>query len=118
MSNKEMMKYENIKGIGDISGFGGGYEQNCQTMLQAGYIWLIEHPKANLKGRTFQNVYGIFEPRGKDAKELEKAILASVDDCTGAMHQAVMTHLFYIHFNGLQKWKDEMKKPAKKEGSR
>ncbi len=104
---------ESIKGISDISGFGGHYEATCQNMLQSGYEWLEANkdkiPK--LKGMTYKQVYGIFEPNSKESKELSECVVkAAKGDCTGAMHQAVMSHLFFIAFNGVEKWKREAKK--------
>jgi len=84
-------------------------------MLQAGYEWLLKHPKAKLKAKTYEGIYGIFDTTSKDAKELEKVVTGACDDCTGAMFQAVMSHLFYIHFNGIEKWKSELKKRRKEE---
>lgn len=100
-----------IRGISDISGFGrtSGYEHGCQTMLQAGVDWLRNKKKVNLKVKTYKNIYGVLEPKSKDAKELSKVICKAVDnDCTGAMHQAVMGHLFFITNKGLEKWKEEV----------
>lgn len=107
---------ENIKGIADISGFGKrtSYEKGCQKMLQAGFEWLEKNKKRKLKGRTLENVYGIFEPTSKDAKKLSKHIVAAVPDCSGAMHHAIMGHLFFIAGNGINKWKKEVKKKEKK----
>ncbi len=103
---------KSIIGITDISGFGKdtSYEKCCQKMLQVGYEWLENNKDKlkRLKGHTYKNVYGIFEPDSKEAKELSKVIVKGVD-CTGAMHQAVMGHLFYISRNGLDKWKEEVK---------
>jgi len=104
----------NIKNIVEISGFGKntGYEQACQQMLQQGMDWIEAHPKPKLKGHSYQNVYGIFEPDSKDAKALSEAVCKGVD-ATGAMHQAVMGHLFYIAANGIDKWKKEVTKHDK-----
>ena len=102
----------NIKGITEISGFGkeSGYELACQDMLQAGFDWLENNKKANLKAKTYKNIYGILEPDSKDTKALSKAVVSAVDDCTGAMHQAVMGHLMFINKNGIDTWKIEVKK--------
>jgi len=107
-------KIEDIRGIVDISGFGGGYEATCQSMLQKGFEWLETHKKAKLKGHTYDHIYGIFEPDSKDAEELSSVVTKGFD-CTGAMHQAVMSHLFYIWQNGLDKWKKEVKKKRDEE---
>jgi hypothetical protein len=108
---KETM-VEDIRNIADISGFGKktSYEQACQTMLQTGFEWLETHKRAKLKGHTYEGIYGIFEPDSKDAKELSDVVAKSCDDCTGAMHHAVMSHLFHIWKNGIEKWKSEIKK--------
>jgi hypothetical protein len=79
-------------------------------MLQAGFEWLEKHNKSKLKTITYKGIYGILEPKSKDAKELSKIICNVCPDCTGAMHQAVMSHLMYISANGLDKWKNELKK--------
>lgn len=110
---------EDIKGLYDISGMGGGYEEACQKMLQAGYDWLVDRREKarmekgtslNLQTSGFKGVYGIIEPESEDAKELSKAVTDAVDDCTGAMHQAVMGHLFYINKHGIEAWKKEVSK--------
>lgn len=106
-------KIRNIKGIYEISGFGKNttYEKGCQNMLQAGYEWLEKRKKkAKLKGHTFKGVYGIFELDSPDAKELSKVTVDTEPECTGAMHQAVMQHLFYINGHGIDKWEKEVKK--------
>lgn len=104
-------KIKSIKGIADISGFGKNtsYEKSCQNMLQSGFEWLEKNKKPKLKAVTFKGIYGILEPKSKDAKELSDTILKSCPDCSGAMHQAVMQHLMYISANGLDKWKKEVK---------
>lgn len=101
-----------IKGIADISGFGKDtpYEDACQKMLQAGYDWLVDNGKADLKAKTLKGVYGVLEPNSPDAEALSKAVTGAVPDCTGAMHQAVMGHLFFINKNGVDKWKSELEK--------
>ena len=101
---------EDIKGIADISGFGEDYEEACQKMLQAGWEWLNTHKEQNdLKGIIHEGIYGIFEPNSKDAEDLSNAVVKAVPDCSGAMHQAVMSHLFFINKEGLDKWKSKVK---------
>jgi hypothetical protein len=99
-------QYRDIRDIIDLSGFGqdSGYENACQKMLQKGYEWLQEHPNAILTAKSYKNVYGIFDPESVDAKKLSGIIVKEVPDCSGAMHQMVMLHLFYIHQHGVDKW--------------
>lgn len=96
-----------------ISGFGGGYEDLCQKMLWRGVAHLEEHkpPLEMWKGaKTYNNVYGVLITEGDDLKALEEAIIKPEEDVTGAMHQAVMGHLFFIHQHGLDKWREELSK--------
>ena len=50
--------YRHSPDMGEISGFGGGYEILCQDMLNAGVVWLDRHPRAKLAISTIDNVYG------------------------------------------------------------
>lgn len=95
------MSYRHTADMGEISGFGGGYENMCQNMLEAGVIWLEQHKNADLKGHTYKNVFGLFNADSEDAKALEIAVLVPTDgEATGAMVHAVMSRLFYIAKNG------------------
>ena len=99
-----MTKYEWTPEMGEISGFGGGYEKTCRDMLLAGLRWLDENPNAEPK---FKGVYGLISDDNEDAKALSYAITAVCDACTGAMHQAVVSHCLYIRKNG---WDDYVKR--------
>ena len=94
------LKYRHTPEMGEISGFGGGYEENCQKMLNGGMLWLDGHKEPDLKGHTYKNIFGIFDADSDDAKELERVVIAATDDCTGAMIQSVMQRLFWIAHNG------------------
>ena len=108
----------NIKNIYEISGFGKktSYENGCQKMLQAGFEWIEKNKKkkTKLKTHSYKNIYGILEPDSKEAKELSDVIVKAEPECTGAMHQAVMQHLFFIAEEGIEKWKKEVKKKEDK----
>jgi hypothetical protein len=101
-------KYLWSDAMGEISGFGGDYEQACRDMVHAGLAWLDAHPGADLKAKTYANIYGILTPESDDAKALEKAVLSACPDCSGAMHQATMTACAYIARNGWSKYVEEM----------
>ncbi len=87
----------------DLSGFGGGYEAMCQTMLWRGVAWLAEvRPR-------FEDVW----PERKDDKprvetalfkELDRAMLRPGEDATGAMFGAAMSTVAYIARHGVEKW--------------
>lgn len=98
------------EGMGEISGFGGGYEEACRDMLYSGLAYLDSKPNADLEGHTYEHVTGIFEADSPEAKELEDAVLSAVPDCSGAMHSAAMSHCFFIAKQGWQKYVSEMKK--------
>lgn len=115
------MTYRHTPEMGEISGFGGDYEKTCQDMLEAGVIWLDAHQKPDLKGHGYQDVYGIMITDSDDAKALEKAIMAPPTvtqyGATGAMHQAVMSRLFWIAKNGWDAYCAELVKREAEETS-
>lgn len=95
-------QYRELRPI-EISGMGLGYEKACQQMLEAGLKWLETNPNANLTVKTLKGVYGIATPEN-DAEELSQTITDEVEGCTGAMHHAVLSHLYHIHTLGLEEW--------------
>ncbi len=103
---------EKVKTI-DISGMGGGYENECQRMLWNGINYLEANPdiKPNLQKAysTYQGIYGICTSETEAARRLDKAVMNGIDDATGAMHQCVVGHLLFIAKNGVNKWLDEFK---------
>ena len=104
----------------DISGMGGGYEEMCQRMLWRGVAHLAEAqpPIAMWKqAKSFENIYGVLITEGEDLKALEHSIIRDGDDVTGAMHQAVMGHLFYIHHHGQAAWLQEVRKAHPEDSS-
>ncbi|MDD3492299.1 MAG: hypothetical protein PHU95_02270 [Candidatus Thermoplasmatota archaeon] len=94
-----------IRGMVDISGMGGSYEETCQRMLQQGWEWLNEHKGAELKAHAFKGVYGLIVLDTEETKALSEAVTKG-SDATGAMHQAVMSHLLYISKHGLKEWEE------------
>jgi hypothetical protein len=86
-----MSDYKHTPDMGEISGFGGGYEANCQTMFDAGVKWVMDNKVSvnDIKAHTYSGVYGLVIPDNDVAKALDKVITDSVDDCTGAMVHAV-----------------------------
>jgi len=110
-----MTKYEFEDGMDEISGFGGSYEAACRKMVNAGLEWFDEHPNADPPFMGYKGIYGIIDADNKDAKKLSEAVLASVDDCTGAMHQATISHIMHIHKVGWETYVKEMKDRRKTE---
>ena len=97
--------------MGEISGFGGGYEETCRNMLYGALAYLDEHCATHEKKK--QTVKLFFDQLRSDSPTqehpLEKAIMdACKDDCTGAMHGAVVSHLQCIINNGWDKWAAKM----------
>lgn len=105
--------YEFTEEMGEISGFGGGYEQTCRNMLKAGLEWLDENPQVNPEFHGYENVYGIIIEDNDDAKALSKAVVDGSEDCTGAMHQAVISSILWIRKNGWEKYIEVMSKPER-----
>lgn len=101
--------YEFTNEMGEISGFGGGYEACCRKMLKAALEWFDANPDAEPEFRSYEGVYGVLPPNNEKAEELSKAVIeASGNDCTGAMHQAVIQSAFWIRQNGWEKYVEVM----------
>lgn len=104
--------------MGEISGFGGGYEAICRKMVLAGVNWLEANPTADPKFLGHRGVYGLLLEDNEDAKALSKAMTAvevTGGDCTGAMHHATVSHVLFIKTHGWDKYVEEMTKPEEKE---
>lgn len=117
------MTYRHTPAMGEISGFGGGYEECCQDMLEAGVQWLVANSGRDIRAREMKaefegqliEFYGLLDVDGEDGKALEKVMLdAAKGEATGAMHQAVFSRLMYIAKNG---W-DEYVKALEEGGKR
>lgn len=93
-------KYAWRDGMGEISGFGGGYEEACRTMLRAGLRWLDAHPDADPKFHGYAGIIGVIAEDNEDAKELSKVVGDAVPDCSGAMHQVVVKTCLYVRKHG------------------
>ena len=106
-----MTTYRHTSDMPEISGFGGGYEKDCQDMLEAGVKWLTSNvERRELSASGLKGVYGIFEPDSEDAKALSAAVISAVEDCSGAQHHSVMARLFWIARNGWDKYVEEVRK--------
>lgn len=111
-SRIKMSKYKYTPEMREISGFGGGYEETCRAMVVAGLEWLDQNPQANPEFSHYSNVYGIINKENDDAKALSEAVVAAANhDCTGAMHQATISHILWIKKNGWDKYVENMTKP-------
>ena len=106
-----MEKYVFEPEMGEISGFGGSYEEACRKMVVAGLNWLDMHPLAEPKFHGYKGVYGILSEDNAIAKELSTAMVdAAGGDCTGAMHQATVTTVLWIREHSWEEYVKEMKK--------
>ena len=107
--------------MGEISGFGGGYEAVCRAMVLAGISWVDAHQAVNPVFRGFKNVFGIAMEENEDAKALTKAMMDAPvfhdgkkiqdragDDCTGAMHQAAVGHVLAYKRLGWEQYRNEL----------
>ena len=104
-----MSDYEWTPEMGEVSGFGGGYEETCRAMVKAGCQWFDSHPDADPQFTGYKNIYGIITEDNEDAKALSKAVVAGAnEDCTGAMHQATVGTCLWIRKNGWLAYMKEM----------
>lgn len=104
-------KREYTPTMGEISGFGGDYEDACRKMVLAGLDWLDANPTADPQFHGYKGIYGVISEDNEDAKALTKAVVdVTGGDCTGAMHQATICHILFIRRNGWDKYVTEMSK--------
>jgi hypothetical protein len=107
------MEYVYHKDAGEISGFGGGYEEDCRNMVIAGMKWLETHPDAKLSYKEFKNVYGLTTDQSPDLEEMQKVINEAIgNEATGAMMQACTGHIMAAKKMG---WGAYMEKMVEKE---
>lgn len=109
-----MSKYQFTDKMGELSGFGGGYEAACRRMVIKGVEWLDEHKHADLSVSALKNTFGFVSPDSSDAKDLEKAFTKDEDDLTGAMVHQAWLHLLFIQKNGWKKYVEKMEEPDEK----
>ena len=107
-----MTVYRHTPEMGEISGFGGEYEQGCQDMLEAGVKWLLAQSTqpVDIQYRGLSGVFGLCTSHNEKAQELDEAILGVVDDCSTMMHHAVISRLMYINKNGWDSYVSKLTK--------
>jgi len=126
--------------MGEISGFGGSYEEGCRAMVRAGVeFWeAMDETNSALGGavdkfdphyRGYEGVYGILSDDNDDAKALDAAIMAApltVDGrettvgeygATGAMHQAAVSHVFAFRRLGAEEYVRQLRERTREESS-
>lgn len=92
----------------EISGFGGGYEDQCRKMLRGALEYLDANPRADPQFRGMKGVFGVVKEENDDAKALTDAIAKAGDnDFTGAMHHIVVAIAVFVHKNGWDRFVEE-----------
>lgn len=80
--------------MGEISGFGGGYEDACRKMMIFGLDWLRTHPPADAE--TVSEA---------EWDALRDAVGDSEDGCSGAMVGVTSQHALYAYRHGWEAYK-------------
>ncbi|HET6717110.1 MAG TPA: hypothetical protein VFG90_08255 [Nitrososphaeraceae archaeon] len=116
INNNNNSKYIWTPEMREISGMGGSYEDSCKRMIIAGLeFWDTQTESFNPRYKGFKDVYGICMDDNEDAKKLSDVLITTVSGCSGAMHQAAISHIFFIKRNGWEKYKQEMMSKEKKD---
>lgn len=110
-----MSKYQYTDDMREISGFGGGYEQACRNMVIAGMEWYDRNPQALVDYKEYKNVYGVIFDESEDCKNLEKAMLAVNNGCSGAQLQASLGHCINAKKMGWEAYQEYMRKLKREE---
>lgn len=108
--------------MGEISGFGGGYEAVCRAMTLAGIEWIDAHPGAEPHFHGYEGIYGVLLEDNADAKALVEHMMDAPvildgkllqeharDDCTGAMHQASCGHVMAYKRLGWDEYRRQLR---------
>lgn len=104
---------------GEISGFGGAYEDHCRKMLKGALEWLDANPSADPAFKGWKGIHGVIVESNKDALALTKAIeVAGNHDLTGAMHHAVVNCAIFIKARGWDEFVKLKKEVAEKEAAK
>ena len=105
-----MSKYEFTNEMGEISGFGGDYEQACRKMVIAGVEYLEKNKNIDFSFKEYENIYGILAETSEDTDKIIKAMIAANDDfgATGGMVQATLNHVKFIYEKGWNKYVETM----------
>ncbi len=96
-------KYEWRPGMGQISGFGGAYEDACRTMVRNGCEWFDAHPDAKPTFSGYKDTFGICLSNNEDANALSAAICGDIEP-SGAMHQAAVQAVLFIKENSWEEY--------------
>jgi hypothetical protein len=75
---------------GELSGFGGGYEAACRTMVYRGFAWLLSQG-ADPKTLKLDTVH---------REALDTVVMEAEPGCSGAMHGVAMSVCLYVAHNG------------------
>lgn len=110
-----MDKYQFEEGMSKVSGMGGAYEESCRKMITVGLEWFDTHQKACPLFAGSTRVFGLLSDENDDAAELLNIVVASVDDCTGAMIQAAIEHIMRAHSIGWEAYVKEMEQGRRSE---
>ncbi len=92
-------KYPWNDAMGEISGFGGGYEEACRDMVYAGLAWLESRPPKDLD---------LSSSTTDDARALDKVVLAACPGCSGAMYGATTNAVAFIAKQGWATYVERM----------
>lgn len=100
--------YEWEDGMGEISGFGGGYEAACRAMVKAGCEFLDSRPDLSPSFQESPQIFGVTLPDDQMKLVEEVMLAASGGDCTGAMMHACSRAVLAIKAKGWDWYKGKM----------
>jgi hypothetical protein len=90
------------------------YEASCWAALKAACEWWAAHPDADPLFTGFKDVFGLIQESNEDAKAISQAMEEAsrpFGGMTGAIHHAVIGHVFAIREKGWDAYVQEMRKP-------
>lgn len=108
-----MSDFEFTDDMGEISGFGGSYEEACRSMVVAGAEWLDENPEADIEWSEFEGVMGVAIPENGDAEDLQRVMSEAAEEVgdeppSGAMMHAATRHVAHVSVHGWDSYVETM----------
>jgi len=91
-------RYDWINEIGEISGFGGEYEESCRQMVTAGLKWLEQNEGPSTEFSTGDNVFAQIDEEADATDELRTHMVSAVDmDPSPSMLHLCLKHTLYAN---------------------
>jgi len=109
------VKYEWTEDMGEISQFGGAYEECCRDMLFAALEWFDEHPGAERLFTGSADPFRVMHGENEEARSLSEAIRKAAKargGATEAMFRFTLHVALVVQEDGWEAFQEAMRHRA------